>query len=288
MSNETNTMEPIYRIPDTLYEAIVLKRPSAHCKTPYVADIYIPELDLTSIAHSPSLGCCGLADKGHAVMVCKLPETNSKKQRVCEYVIMLSVIEEKGETIYIGIHPKLAETIVHQTLLQNKISFIENISNVQREKKFLNSRFDFIGKSNEDDFILEVKSVPLSDYEDISAKEKKKNGCNYDELEVSNKVAYFPDGYRKNKNNLVSPRALKHIQELEELTINEEINITTYLCYVIQREDANRFQTSILDPIYKEAVKKASINGVNIMALQIRWNREGEAYLVTDSLPIHL
>ena len=283
-----NSEEPIYRIPDTLYEAIILKRPSAHCKTPYVADIYIPELDLTSIAHSPSLGCCGLADKDHKVMVCKIPETKSKKERVCEYVIMLSIIEEKGETIYVGIHPKLSETIVHQILLQNKISFIKNISNVQREKKFLNSRFDFIGKTDEDDFILEVKSVPLSDYEDISAKERKKNVCNYEELEVNNKVAYFPDGYRKNKNQLVSPRALKHIQELEEITTSEGNTMLTYLCYVIQREDANRFQTSILDPIYKEAVEKASNNGVNIIALQIKWNNNGEAYLMTDSLPISL
>lgn len=281
-------MEPIYQIPDTLYEAVILKRPSAHCKTPYVADIYIEELDKIAIAHSPSLGCCGLSDKDHKVMVCKIPETKSKKERVCEYVIMLSCIEEKGETIYVGIHPKLSETIVHQVLLQNKIDCIENISNVHREKKFLNSRFDFIGKSNDNDFILEVKSVPLSDYEDISAKDKKKNACNYDELSVYNKVAYFPDGYRKNKNQLVSPRALKHIQELEEITLAEDNNISTYLCYVIQREDANRFQTSVLDPIYKEAVKKASDNGVNIVALQIRWTRNGDAYLTTDCLPIAL
>lgn len=56
----------------------------------------------------------------------------------------------------------------------------------------------------------------------------------------------------------------------------------------LKREDANRFQTSVLDPIYKEAVKKASNNGVNIIALQIKWNRNGEAYLMNDNLPIHL
>jgi DNA-binding sugar fermentation-stimulating protein len=86
----------------------------------------------------------------------------------------------------------------------------------------------------------------------------------------------------------VSPRALKHIQELEEITTSEGNTMLTYLCYVIQREDANRFQTSILDPIYKEAVEKASNNGVNIIALQIKWNNNGEAYLMTDSLPISL
>lgn len=281
-------MEPIYQIPDTLYEAVILKRPSAKCKSPYVADIYIHELEETAVAHSPSLGCCGLADKDHKVMVCRIPETKSKKERVCEYVIMLSCIEEKGKQMYVGIHPKLSETIVHQVLLQNRISQIENISNVQREKKFLNSRFDFIGKSNTQDFILEVKSVPLSDYEDISAKDKKQNAPNYDDKSVFDKVAYFPDGYRKNKNQLVSPRALKHIQELEEITLAKDNEIATYLCYVIQREDANRFQTSILDPIYKAAVHKANQNGVNIIALQIKWTRNGNAYLTSDCLPISL
>ena len=82
----------LYSIPHKLYKAIIVKRPSATCKTPYVADVYIPELDLHTMAHSPSLGCCGLADKDHEVMV----HEQTNKKTVCKYVIMLSHIYEKN------------------------------------------------------------------------------------------------------------------------------------------------------------------------------------------------
>ncbi len=274
-------MTILYKISEKLYEAVIVKRPSKECRTPYVADIYIPELDINSLAHTPALGCCGLSDQGHKVLV----KEQSTKGKVCKYVVMLLYIEEKGRKIYVGIHPKLSETIVNNALELNCFKKLQNVKEVEREKKYLNSRFDFKGKTKDDkEFILEVKSVPLSDYEDISAKDRKTK--NYDDYDLFNKVAYFPDGYRKNKGSLVSPRALKHIEELEELTLTQ--GIETYLCYVIEREDANRFQTSILDPIYKEAVKKASDNGVNIITLQVRWNDKGEAEFLTDELELSL
>ena len=274
-------MSLLYEIPNKLYDAVVIKRPSASCKTPYVADIYIPELDLTTMAHSPALGCCGLSDKDHKVLVVE----QDNKKGTCSHVIMLSHIEEKNTHIYVGIHPKLAETLVMNALNKNYFSKLQNIKELQREKKYLNSRFDFVGKTeNDDEFILEVKSVPLSDYDDISSQERKTK--NYEDYDVYNKVAYFPDGYRKNKGAVVSPRALKHIEELEKIAM--ETKIKTYLCYVVQREDANRFQTSILDPTYKLAVKKASLNGVTILTLQVKWGPDGKAIFITDNLLTHL
>ena len=46
---------------------------------------------------------------------------------------------------------------------------------------------------------MEVKNVPL-------AKLNKS---------TNEMISFFPDGYRKSKKDVVSPRALKHIQELE-------------------------------------------------------------------------
>ena len=59
---------------------------------------------------------------------------------------------------------------------------------------------------------MEVKNVPLADYEDVTAKDRKKM-C-FDDRSINSKVAYFPDGYRKKQTDTVSPRALKHINEL--------------------------------------------------------------------------
>jgi DNA-binding sugar fermentation-stimulating protein len=52
----------------------------------------------------------------------------------------------------------------------------------------------------------------------------------------------------------VSPRALKHIRELT--LIKRESKTRCIMCYVIQRTDVDRFQPSIIDPEYREAVKK--------------------------------
>jgi len=147
----------------------------------------------------------------------------------------------------------------------------------------IDSRFDFTGvDSNGIPFIMEVKNVPLADYEDITAKDRK-DKC-YDDRPLNSKVAYFPDGYRKKSSDPVSPRALKHIRELT--IIKKESKIRCIMCYVIQRTDVDRFQPSIIDPEYREAVKIAIETGVEIITLVVNWTKEGEAYFVRDDLPI--
>jgi DNA-binding sugar fermentation-stimulating protein len=147
----------------------------------------------------------------------------------------------------------------------------------------VDSRFDFSGiDSNDLPFIMEVKNVPLADYEDITAKDRKKK-C-YDHREYNSKVAYFPDGYPKKTSDPLSPRALKHVRELT--LIKKESKTRCILCFVIQRTDVNRFQPSIIDPEYREAVKEAIKTGVEIITLVVQWTKKGEAYFVRDDLPI--
>ena len=62
-----------------------------------------------------------------------------------------------------------------------------------------------------------------------------------------------------------------------------------YLLFIIQRTDIEYFQTSMIDPIYKEAVFSAANNGVGILTLQVNWNKEdGKAYFYSNNLPIKL
>jgi DNA-binding sugar fermentation-stimulating protein len=188
--------------------------------------------------------------------------------------------------MYIGINPKLAESIVEECLKKHFISNLQ-ANKFQREVKFLNSRFDFAGTDKDGKpFVLEVKNVPLADYVDVPKKEKKK----YTELIKSKKwnekIAYFPDGYRKNSTAVVSPRALKHIQELEEIAKSGKVR--AILCFVIQRTDVSHFQTSNIDLTYKEAVYKAWQNGVEITTIQVSWSENGECYFERNNLPISL
>jgi sugar fermentation stimulation protein len=235
----------------SLVKGTVINRPSKICKSPYVADVLLDDGSVI-LAHAPSLGCNGMCNSGSIIYLSLLE--NPKK---CSHVIYLS---EKDNIV--GIHPKCGEKIVEYCLNNNYIDSLKNLKELKREQKVLNSRFDFIGVDSENNkFILEVKSVPLCE----------------------NKVAYFPEGYRKKKTDVISPRALKHIQELKQIKLAS--NIRTIICFVIQNSEAEYFKISDTDIIYKNAVNDAINEGVEIIALKIVWNIEGKAYFY-NKLPI--
>ena len=279
---------------DHLIEGTVYKRPSKYIKTPYVADV-IPFMDSTEtmnresvLAHSAALGCCGLADVGASVLMSMITPKKEDEKLHCSYRIYLSIFKEKNNETIIGIYPKLAEDLSEIALKNNYLHILQNVKSHRRETVIyvegkIDSRFDFSGiDSNGVPFIMEVKNVPLADYEDIDSNERKKK-C-YDGYDPNSKVAYFPDGYRKKKTDTVSPRALKHIKELT--LIKKESKTRCIMCYVIQRSDVKCFQPSIIDPEYREAFKNAFECGVEIITMVVQWTRDGEAYFVTDQLPI--
>ena len=274
---------------DNLVEGSIIKRPSKLIKTPYVADVLPLNQSSEILAHTAALGCCGLADVGATILMTSMPiPKNKNNTQKCQYRIYFSVFTEKNTEVIIGIHPKLAEDLTESALKTNCLSRLQNIKSFRRETTIfvegkVDSRFDFSGiDENGIPFIMEVKNVPLADYEDITAKDRKKQ-C-YDDRDVNSKVAYFPDGYRKKGTDPVSPRALKHIQELT--LIKKESITRCIMCYVIQRADVCCFQPSIIDPWYRQAVKEGIEAGVEIITLVVRWNRNGEAHFVRDDLPI--
>lgn len=276
----------LYQIED-VQKTLIVKRPSASCKTPYVADVIINNEN--KMAHCPSLGCCGYAEKDCYVISSILK--NKKKDAICDFRVELAIHEEKDEKIYIGINPKSAETIAELCLKKNLISNLSSIKSYARETKILNSRFDFTGIDNTGcPFVMEIKNVPLADYVDVIKKERPKaiEKLHNDGIfpKFNEKIAYFPDGYRKKSNEVVSPRALKHIQELEYISLNSKTR--AILCFVIQREDVSSFQPSNVDPIYKEAIIKAKNNGVEIKTIQVKWNESGECIFLRNDLPINL
>lgn len=276
---------------DNLIEGQVIKRPSKYIKTPYVADI-IPYNDEKSIlGHTASLGCCGLADVGATILMSPVPKTKKRNDDKlhCEYRVYLSVIKERNEEIIIGIHPKLAEELAESALKNNLLNILQDVKRYSREtvirvKGKVDSRFDFSGiDCNGVPFIMEVKNVPLADYEDITAKDRK--GKCYDDRCADSKVAYFPDGYRKKVTDTVSPRALKHIKELT--LIKRESKIRCIMCYVIQRTDVSSFQPSVIDPQYRTAFYEAMEAGVEIITMVVQWTREGRAYFIKNNLLIN-
>ena len=276
---------------NNLIEGQIVKRPSKYVKSPYVADVQCINNEEV-VAHTASLGCCGLADTNANVLMTISSQSKTKPKNKsnikCSHTIYLSIIEDKNAEIIIGIHPKLAETIVENALKSNLLTKLQNIKRYKREtsiyiKNKIDSRFDFTGiDENNTPFIMEVKNVPLADYEDVT--ESKRKLLDFSDRDFNTKVAYFPDGYRKKSTDTVSPRALKHITELT--AIKKETQIRCLMCYVIQRTDVNRFQPSVIDPEYRNAFKNAVDTGVEIITLVVSWNRNGEAIFVRDDLPV--
>jgi DNA-binding sugar fermentation-stimulating protein len=286
---------------DNLIEGTVVKRPSKMIKSPYVADISIPITSFDNnineskeiLGHTASLGCCGLADAGATILMTKIKQKAKDNEKIkCEYRVYLScfIDEERNQETIVGIHPKLAEDLTEQALNKNYLSKLQNVKAYKRETALyvegkVDSRFDFSGiDENGIPFIMEVKNVPLADYEDITAVERKKK--NYEGRGFGTKVAYFPDGYRKKTSDPVSPRALKHIRELT--LIKKESKTRCIMCYVIQRTDVDRFTISVIDPEYREAVRLAIENGVEIVTMVVEWTRDGEAYFIRDDLTIEI
>lgn len=278
---------------NNLQEGKVIKRPSKYIKTPYVADIKTETLEHTVLGHSASLGCCGLADVGAHILMTPVPPKKGNKENIklsCQYRVYLSVVREKEKEMIVGIYPKLAEQLTESALKKNLLPTLKNVKSYKPEtpiyvEGLVDSRFDFTGiDQNGTPFIIEVKNVPLADYEDMTAKERKKM-C-FDDRQFNSKVAYFPDGYRKKQTDTVSPRALKHISEL---TIIKRMSKTRcIMCYVIQRTDVNRFQPSVIDPEYRAAFVEAVNSGVEIITMVVEWTRDGEAYFIRDDLPINI
>jgi DNA-binding sugar fermentation-stimulating protein len=261
-------MESIYNLPK-LYKALVLARPSKVCKSPYLADVKVFDEDGNVIeenvmAHSPALGCCGLISKDAYVMCAKSESLKAKSKYVIHHVVQDSII---------GVNPMLANPIVKSLLLQNKIKEFQNIKELKAEITVDESRFDFTFLNEEGKRVyLEVKNVPLADVVDVSEKERKKLDLEHNMhlYDFTKKIAIFPDGYRKNKAEPVSPRALKHVNHLAKLR-RENPDVLCALVFLIQRTDVVSFKPSSLDPIYHKAVYDAIEDGVLVLPLCVSW-----------------
>jgi DNA-binding sugar fermentation-stimulating protein len=255
--------EVLYEIP-LLHKARIINRPSKKVKSPYLADIQLFENDNEELAHSPALGCCGLIDKEKIVYVLE-NQGDENSKRKSKYTIYNVEIDDPK--IIIGVNPNIANSIFEQILKKNILPELSGATNIKREVTILDSRIDFSFTLDNKTIYAEVKNVPLADYVDVEKKERKNyDTSNYNKYE---KIAIFPDGYRKNAKDLISPRAYKHVNDL--ITIQHMENHQSYLIYIIQREDCIYFKPSILDEIYQEKVYESIYHGVKILPISVIW-----------------
>ncbi len=256
-----------HTFPSELVRAVVVKRPSASIKSPYVADIRCDGLDEVMLCHSPGLGCCGLVEAGRAMYV--LPSREGSKTA---WTAHIAECADSEGAYYVGIHPMIGQSVA--------ASYLSNISRdaVWKSEVTVNeapsgdsARIDYVGTLPSGKKIyVEVKTAMVSTESTVPR---------------ASRCAVFPEGYRKSKNEPVSPRAIKHARVLAELKGRADTE-RCVLLYVVPRDDCGGgVIINPSDPLYLAAVRHAVAAGVETIGLAFRYDVAG---LVTfkGTLPV--
>ncbi len=135
---------------------------------------------------------------------------------------------------WIGINTSVPNILVYEAVRDQIIPQLNSYTNVKREVKFGDSRFDVFAENSSEKCFIEVKNVTLRE---------------------GNK-ATFPDA--------VTTRGLKHLNTLVEV---KKAGIRAVMFYVIQRQDIESFSPAKdIDPRYAEGLKEAINNGVEVIS----------------------
>lgn len=239
----------------------VVKRPSAKIKSPYVADIKLENGDL-ALCHTPGLGCCGLVSAGRFIYVSKSSESSKT-----DYTAQIAECSDSEGIYYAGIHPLVSQNVAAKLL--HKI----DATAVWKSEVKVNdhTRLDFVGTlSNGKKIYVEVKNTMIS-------------MCN---KERALRRAVFPEGFRKSKNDTISPRAVKHAETLAQL-VGEADTAAAYLLFIVPRNDCgDGLELNTTDPTYCNAVVGAMDKGVQVRVFGLNFLVSGEIEFDKE-LPFH-
>lgn len=139
---------------------------------------------------------------------------------------------------WIGINTMVPNKIVYDAIIANEIDSLSGYSNVLREVKFEDSRFDIYAENEKEKCFVEVKNVTMKDGD----------------------YALFPDA--------ITVRGRKHLDTLIKV---KKQGMRAVMVYVIQRMDVSKFSTAkSIDAEYDKALKNAMNNGVEVIAIQVK------------------
>ncbi|MFC2096116.1 DNA/RNA nuclease SfsA [Bacteroidota bacterium] len=139
---------------------------------------------------------------------------------------------------WVGVNTGNPNKLAFDAVKNGEIDKFKGYTEVKREVKFDDSRFDVMAKNENETCFIEVKNVTL------------KEG-NY---------ARFPDA--------VTSRGKKHLETLIKV---KEQGMRAVMLYIIQRKDVDIFAPAKeIDPVYSATLKKAFDQGVEIIPIQAK------------------
>lgn len=285
-----------------LVEGVVVQRPSARNKSPYVGDVRLNADGRVVIAHMPSMDCGGKCVPGAAVLL--KPSRDKKGVLVganavgpygtpkCEFIMQLLRVDEPENAqlggVWIGAHPSLGERIAHALLERQLVPALPAASQIQREVAGVagcDMRCDFLlshGPSAKT--VVEVKTVVDTDYAPETAPERKE--CRFiGRTTPYRRAAIFPWGRSGQKGPdgeaVVSARAIKHVDELAAIArgarrIDGVDALGAAVLFVVIRRDAHFFRPNDeACASFARHLRAARDAGVTVTARRVRWG-EGD------------
>jgi sugar fermentation stimulation protein A len=139
---------------------------------------------------------------------------------------------------WVGINTGNPNKLAFEAVSNNKIDKLKGYTEVKREVKFGDSRFDVMAKNEKETCFIEVKNVTLKEGD----------------------YALFPDA--------VTTRGKKHLETLIKV---KEQGMRAVMLYIIQRTDVKIFAPAFdIDPEYSKTLQKAVDRGVEVIPMQAK------------------
>jgi sugar fermentation stimulation protein A len=246
--------------------ATVVCRPSATNKSPYVCDIVL-DSDEKHMCHSPGLGCSGLVAAGRRIWVTQNKSPTSKTA----FTAQIADCTDAEGPFTVGIHPMVSQKATHDLL--PLLGFGPDVKWATEVKVSDHTRLDFVGTTPDNKKIyVEVKNAMISHQEASHARAQRR--------------AIFPEGFRKKKDDPVSPRAVKHANTLAALMANPA-TLAAILLFVVPRTDCGGgLEINPTDRVYSAAVAAALRAGVQARVFSLRIGATSLSVTPRITLPV--
>lgn len=230
--------------------ATVVCRPSATNKSPYACDIVL-DSDEKHLCHSPGLGCAGLVSTGRRIWVTR----NINPATKTAFTAQIADCTDAEGPFTVGIHPMVSQKAARDLL--PLLGFGPDVKWATEVKVGDHTRLDFVGTSPENKKIyVEVKNAMISHQEATHPRAQRR--------------AIFPEGFRKKKDDPVSPRAVKHAEVLAQLTRKPD-TLAAILLFVVPRTDCGGgLEINPTDRVYSAAIAAALDAGVQTRVFSLR------------------
>eukprot|EP01029_Cantina_marsupialis_P010222 TRINITY_DN233000_c0_g1_i1.p8 TRINITY_DN233000_c0_g1~~TRINITY_DN233000_c0_g1_i1.p8 ORF type:complete len:232 (+),score=37.89 TRINITY_DN233000_c0_g1_i1:9529-10224(+) len=194
----------------------------------FLADVELDngEIVIAHTANSGSMKSC--LEEGAEVYLTYVDDPKRKTKYTWEMI--------RINNSWVGINTAMPNLLVYEAVKNHEITALSDYSEVKREVKFEDSRFDVFASHDGEECFIEVKNVSLKD----------------------GQYARFPDA--------VTTRGKKHLETLMRV---KEQGKRAVMVYVIQRTDVDVFTPAFdIDPAYAATLKKAYKQGVEIYPIR--------------------